>query len=66
MKELKYIAYKIKGFDYFIWFKHEDQIITSGILIGCNGWGKNGELTSLKCNEDLIEAIIKSDILQYQ
>ncbi len=61
----KYIAIKLKSFDYYLWFKKENVTQYLGAFIGKDGWGKNGAYTNIKCSSSEIDSFIYSDELQY-
>lgn len=64
-KNLAYIAIKPKGFKYYIWFKTDNVSTINNQFIGKDGWGVNGVLTNIVCNESEIDSYISSEIAQY-
>ncbi len=60
-----YIAVKLKGFQYWVWFKDENVTELNHTFVGKEGWGKGGTLTNIDVSQDLIEGIITSQELQY-
>lgn len=62
---MKYIAIKLKAFDYWLWFEIKKVKRENGVFIGKEGWGDGGNLTEININEDLIEGEITSETLQY-
>lgn len=65
MEELKYIAIKPRGFNFWIWFETKKTVRNLGVFCGENGWGKGGTLTNIKIRESEIEGEIYSKELQY-
>ena len=61
----KYVAIKLKGFNYYIWFETKKVIYDSNCFIGKSGWGKGGAFTNIKCSSSEIDSYIYSDELQY-
>lgn len=62
---MKYIAIKVKHFNYWIWFEISKTSKENCCFIGKKGWGKGGAYTSININENNIEGEINSDTLQY-
>lgn len=65
MENVKYVAVKLKSFNYYIWFKVDETHYEDNTFVGLNGWGKNGAYTNLRCNKDEIVSYIYSKELQY-
>lgn len=61
----KYIAIKIKGFDYYLWFEQSKVIEGLGCFIGKEGWGHHGAFTNIKVELSEIAGFVYSDELQY-
>lgn len=62
---MKYIAVKLKGLDNWIWFEKSKTVNYLGVFCGTDGWGKNGERTSIKVKVEEIFGEMESDKLQY-
>jgi hypothetical protein len=62
---MEYIAVKVKGLDFFIWFQIKDVTIEDGLFIGTSGWGKDRCATNLECKQADIVATIHSSELQF-
>lgn len=65
--KLKYIALKLKGFKYWIWFQTKDLHYENYEWESMgDGWGKDGARTTIyRISDNLIEGRIYSDELQY-
>lgn len=61
---MKYVAFKLENFNYWIWFKVENVTETDAFITGKNGWGKGGALTEMHVSTSTIEGRIYSDTLQ--
>lgn len=64
-KTSKYLAIKVRGLDHWLWFERVKTTMESGMFIGMGGWGIDGKHTEIKVDQDLIEAEISSEALQY-
>ena len=62
---MDYIAVKVKGLDFFIWFESKKVTIENGIFIGTSGLGKDKCKTNLECRQVDIIATIHSSSLQF-
>lgn len=62
---MDYIAVKVKGLDFFIWFESKKVTIENGIFIGTSGLGKDRHNTNLECSQFEIIATIYSSGLQF-
>lgn len=63
---MKYIAIKIKNFNYWIWFDKRNVQEDSSTFIGTGGWGRDGEITDVNIPLNMIEGRIESNNLQYK
>ena len=61
----KYIAVKVKGIAYWLWFNTKKVKRANHEFVGKDGWGKGGTLTNITVPEDEIIGEIHSDDLQY-
>jgi hypothetical protein len=61
----KYIAVKLKGFRYYVWFDNNNVEFKPTGFIGRGGWGKDGSMTNVECEYSQIEGYIHSEDLQY-
>ncbi len=64
-KESAYVGIKPHGLGHWLWFKREAITRESGYFEGRNGWGLNGDCTSVRLMESLIEGEIESESPQY-
>jgi len=62
---MKYIAIKLKGYSYWIWFEVSKTDTENNIFRGSKGWGKDGALTEIEVSENEIIGKIFSENLQY-
>lgn len=65
MKDTKYIAIKVRGIRYWLWFNIKKVKRDSYTFIGKDGWGKGGAYTNITVPEDEIIGELYSDDLQY-
>lgn len=63
---MEYKAIKIKGLDFWVWFKVDKITESSQGFCGEGGWGKGGAQISIKIKSELIEGSMLSDNLQYR
>lgn len=66
LKPLKYMAIRVKGFDYWLWFATEDTSVESGTFTGKGGWGNGGAFTEIEVSTSDITGRISSDMPQYR
>jgi len=62
---MKYIGIKIKGLDHWLWFEKSKVSEASLYFCATEGWGKDGEVTSIGVDTNLIEGRITSNALQF-
>lgn len=62
---MKYLAIKVEGLDFWLWFQKEAVSEENGVFKGDCGWGKNGAATSITINTNKITGRIKTNTLQY-
>lgn len=66
---MMYVAYKIQGFHFWVWFEKEKVVDTGvgGDIVGREGWGSGGaRVVRLEVLRSLIEGTMESDVLQYE
>jgi len=61
----KYLAIKVQGLNYWIWFETSKVKEENGNFEGKGGWGKEGAFTEITVPLTLIEGRIYSDALRY-
>ncbi len=61
---LEYIAIRVTGLDYFIWFETAKTKIDTLTFVGKSGWGKGRKYTNIECKVSDIEALIHSKEIQ--
>ncbi len=61
----KFLGIKIKGYDYFIWFKRTNTSLNNSTFTGKDGYGKGNNNTSITCNISEIVGAIHTDSEQY-
>ncbi len=61
----KYIAYKLRDLPPWLWFEVDKVKEENGRIIATGGWGADGALTTLNCDDDLVIGRIWSDIPMY-
>ena len=61
----KFVALKIDGLKYWVWFEIEKVKEADGRVVGKSGWGKNGEFTEIDVPDGMIKARIYSRTLAY-
>ena len=62
----EYIAIKVKGLNYYLWFKTKEITFENGRFSGTGGWGDSGTYTNIECDTCEIISIIYSDSPQYR
>jgi hypothetical protein len=60
---MKYIAIKVKGYSYWLWFEKAKIKRENYKFIGTEGWGKDGALTCITIDTSEIVGEINSDEL---
>lgn len=65
-KKAKYVAIKVAGLDFWLWFATEHVKEDSGKFIGNEGWGVRGALSCCGVNFDQIEGRLYSEELVYE
>lgn len=63
---MKYIAIKVRGLNYWLWFEADKTKLEDGEFFGEYGWGKDGAKTSISVSSFEITGKIYSDELQYR
>lgn len=63
---MKYIAIKVDGFDYWLWFDVAKVKEDSIRFIGKDGWGAHGARTDIDVSVSLIRGRIESESPQYR
>jgi len=61
----KYVAIKLRDFNYYIWFATENVTEDQSNFKGLGGWGKGGAFTNIECKTTEIISWVYSSDLQY-
>lgn len=63
--EEKYIAIKVKGLSFWLWFEFENTRTEKGMFYGTDGHGKNGGMINIAIPENEIIGKLHSEDLSY-
>lgn len=62
---MKYIAFKLEGLSFWVWFDQKKVTRSSDRVVAKDGWGKEGDATNINVPLDLIQAEMESEVLGY-
>lgn len=63
---MKYVAIKLSGQDFWMYFKREDIELGTTVIKASGGWGKGGALIEkLEINANEVTGSFQTDTLQY-
>lgn len=60
----KYIAIKLVGLNYYIWFERENTQEKDGVFRGADGWGRNKDEIDVEIQSTQIEGRLYSNTPQ--